>query len=92
LSFTALLANADAATFNLLRRSWFIPADNIGRIVDRTQRRRSEARPAVVTKVLGEALLQLVSREEEEVERQLDESLSALPSDGLCRVVSWPAG
>jgi hypothetical protein len=41
LSFTALLANADAATFNLLRRSWFIPADNIGRIVDRTQRRRS---------------------------------------------------
>jgi hypothetical protein len=84
-----LLANADAATFNLLRRSWFIPADNIGRIVDRTQRRRSEARPAVVTKVLGR-LLQLVSREE--VERQLDESLSALPSDGLCRVVSWPAG
>jgi hypothetical protein len=69
LSFTALLANADAATFNLLRRSWFIPADNIGRIVDRTQRRRSEARPAVVTKVVGR-LLQLVSREE--VERQLE--------------------
>jgi len=89
LPFTALLANADAATFNLLRRSWFIPADNIGRIVDRTQRRRSEARPAVETKVMGR-LLQLVSREE--VERQPDESLSALPSDGLCRVVSWPAG
>jgi hypothetical protein len=84
-----LLANADAATFNLLRRGWFIPADNIGRIVYRTQRRRSEARPAVVTKVLGR-LLQLVSREE--VERQLDGSLSALPSDGLCWVVSWPAG
>jgi hypothetical protein len=33
LSFTALLANADAATFNLLRRGWFIPSDNIGRIV-----------------------------------------------------------
>jgi hypothetical protein len=43
----------------------------------------------VVTKVLGR-LLQLVSREE--VERQLDGSLSALPSDGLCWVVSWPAG
>ena len=27
--FTALLANADAATFNLLRRGWFIPSDNI---------------------------------------------------------------
>ena len=39
---------------------------------------------------MSEALLQLVSHEEEE--RQLDESLSALPSDGLCRVVSWPAG
>jgi hypothetical protein len=29
LPFTALLANADAATFNLLRRGWFIPSDNI---------------------------------------------------------------
>jgi hypothetical protein len=42
--FTALLANADAATFNLLRRGWFIPSDNNGPIVDRTVRRRSEAR------------------------------------------------
>ena len=24
-----MLANADAATFNLLRRGWFIPSDNI---------------------------------------------------------------
>jgi hypothetical protein len=31
LSFTALLANADAATFNLLRRGWSIPSDNIDR-------------------------------------------------------------
>jgi hypothetical protein len=42
LSFTALLTNADAATFNLLRRSWFIPSDNIGRIVDRTASARSK--------------------------------------------------
>jgi hypothetical protein len=66
LSFTALLANADAASFNLLRRGWFIPSDSIGRIVDRTLRRSSEARPAMVPNVLGEALLQLVSREEVE--------------------------
>jgi len=36
-----LLANADAATFNLLRRGWSIPSDNIDRIVDRTLRRRT---------------------------------------------------
>jgi hypothetical protein len=52
LSFTALLANADAATFNLLRRGWFIPSDNICRIADRTLCRRSEAMQAVVTRVL----------------------------------------
>jgi hypothetical protein len=57
----------------LLGSGWFIPSDNIDQIVDRTLRRRSEARPAVVSKVLGEALLQLVLREE--VERQLDEWL-----------------
>ena len=29
LPLTALLANADPATFNLLRKGWFIPSDNI---------------------------------------------------------------
>jgi hypothetical protein len=34
LSFTALLANADAATFNLLRTGRFISSDNIDRKLD----------------------------------------------------------
>jgi hypothetical protein len=53
LPFTALLANADAATFNLLGSGWFIPSDNIDRIVDSTLPRRSEARPATATKAFG---------------------------------------
>jgi hypothetical protein len=45
LPFTALLANADAAAFNLLRSGWFIPDDNNARIGDRTLRRCAQRQP-----------------------------------------------
>jgi hypothetical protein len=42
LPFTALLAKAAAAAFNLLRRALFMPADNNARIGDRTRSPRTQ--------------------------------------------------